>query len=254
MALMAGAASLLFSCQELQSEKPNPPKRDASSELSTVTGSGGEVGLSHSVTVRLVDRHGQGIFKAVPKVTIVDGAGNPVAGTSGGTCGVSNGNGYSSCTVKSNVHGTFFLRVVSPVAFTGGAITFTQITRSLEFITQPSDSAAGAAFAQQPVVRLRDALGNINATGTDSVTLTLTTPNGATLGGGPLTVAGVAGTVTFAGLLVDLSGNYTLTATSGTMTATSSSFQITAGVATQLGFVTQPSAETPANTAFASSR
>ena len=119
--------------------------------------------------------------------------------------------------------------------------------------TQPSAStAAGTAFAQQPVVTIQDAQGNTVTTSSANVTLALTTGTG-TLSG-TATVAAVNGVATFSGLSVDLAGtNKVLTATSGTLTSatTSPAFTITAGTATKVALTTQPSASTAAGTAFA---
>jgi len=80
----------------------------------------------------------------------------------------------------------------------------------ISFTTQPSAStAAGVAFAQQPVVTIKDAAGNTITTGTDStavVTVSLYTGLG-TLAG-TLTKAAVAGVASFAGLAlaIDVAG------------------------------------------------
>lgn len=250
------ATSLVFafslaSCQELESEKPNQPKQIISTANSTVTGTGGEVGLSHAVKVRLANKNNSGLFKLVPTIVAVDGTGAVVAGITPGGCSVTDGFGYSNCTINSNVAGTYTLKVTSPAVFTGGTITFNQITRSMQFSTQPSASTvSGVAFAAQPVVRFLDRVGTLNASATDSATLALTTPGTATLSG-TTTVAAVAGVATFAGLSVNIAGSYSFTATSGSLTSVGSdTFTITAGAASKLGFTRQPSSSTSANIAF----
>src|ERR1035441_1321646 len=131
----------------------------------------------------------------------------------------------------------------------------------LVFTTQPSAStAAGVAFATQPVVKIEDASGNAVTSGADStvsVTLTLTTGTG-TLGG-TATMNAVAGVADFAGkgLNINLVGaDKVLTATAtiaaGTKTSTTSpAFAITFAPASQVVFTTQPSASTVAGVAFA---
>jgi hypothetical protein len=247
-----GVLFSLASCQELEAEKPNGPKQIVDATRSTVTGTGGEVGVAHAVRVRLVNARGFGLTKIVPQLVGVNGSGAVVAGVVSGGCSATDELGYSNCTVTSSVAGTYNLKVTSPVVFTGGAIAFTQITRSLRFVTQPSTAAvSGTAFATQPTVELLDRVGTRNATGTDTVTLSLTVPGTAVISG-VVAQAGVAGLATFAGLSVNIAGTYTFTAASGSATSVASdSFTITAGTASKLGFTTQPSSSTAANIAFA---
>jgi hypothetical protein len=74
------------------------------------------------------------------------------------------------------------------------------------------------------------------------VSLTLTTPAGATLAcTGTTTTAAVAGVATFAGCSINLPGTYTLTATDGALTtAASTSVVVSVGPAAKLAFTTQP--------------
>ena len=123
----------------------------------------------------------------------------------------------------------------------------------LAFTTQPSATAASqAAFANQPKVQIQDAGGNPITTDTRTVTIALTTPNGATLACAPNSQAAVAGLATFTGCKIDKAGTYTLTATDGALASgVSSSVTITAGTANKLAFTSQPSGG-PAATPFAS--
>jgi len=119
----------------------------------------------------------------------------------------------------------------------------------LVFTTQPSASTvAGSAFAQQPVVEIRDMDDDLINTATDEVTLSFIGPGAIA---GTLTVAAVAGVATFAGLSCDTPGTgLELVATAyGAEPETSSTFAITP--AFQLVFTTQPSASTAAGSAFA---
>ncbi len=112
----------------------------------------------------------------------------------------------------------------------------------LAFSTDPSNSTGGTAFATQPVVTLQDAGGNTVTTATTSVTLALTTANGATLTCTTNPNAAVAGIATFAGCAVNRAGAYTLTATApGRTAAVSASFVNSVGAATKLVFTTSPS-------------
>lgn len=115
---------------------------------------------------------------------------------------------------------------------TAGAAT------QLTFTVQPGSAVAGAAITPAPIVTVRDALGNVAAGFTGSVTLgILTGPSGSTLGGST-SVAAVAGVATFSSLSVNRAGSYQLTATSANVpSAASSVFSATAGAASQLVLV-----------------
>jgi hypothetical protein len=111
------------------------------------------------------------------------------------------------------------LRASQEVAQTGVALAFAQ---------DPTAALVGAVIAPAVTVNVLDDLGNIcthdNST---SVTVALTTPGGATLGG-TLTVTAVAGVATFDDLIVDTAGTYTLTATGLTTPDESASFVVSA--------------------------
>lgn len=109
---------------------------------------------------------------------------------------------------------------------------------SLIFATQPGGGGAGAAWDQQPVVQVLDAFGNIASS---SATVFLTVASGTGALSGAVSRNAVGGVVSFAGLSIDLIGNKTIHADSAGLTpATSASFEITAGPAARLAFVTQP--------------
>src|SRR5204863_6994505 len=108
------------------------------------------------------------------------------------------------------------------IVFSAGAATQLVVT------TQPSpQTAPSTAFAQQPIVKIEDVLGNVVTTGADStrvVTVSLTTGTG-TLSG-TLTKTAVAGVADFAGLKIDLKGSdkvLTFTTTGGIITSTNTS-------------------------------
>jgi hypothetical protein len=133
------------------------------------------------------------------------------------------------------------------VTITAGAAS------TLAFITSPSDSIGGVAFASQPVVAVQDAGGNKVTTSGAPVTLTITTPAGATLACAANPTNAVAGVATFVGCSISLkTGTYTLTAASSGLTnGVSASFTISVGPATKLAFTTSPSSSTAVNTGFA---
>ena len=101
----------------------------------------------------------------------------------------------------------------------------------LVFTTQPSTSTvAGVAFAQQAVVKIEDASGNVVTSGTDStVSVTLTLSTGTGILGGTVTMNAVAGVADFSGKGLNINqvgSDKVLTATAtvaaGTKTTTTS--------------------------------
>jgi hypothetical protein len=123
----------------------------------------------------------------------------------------------------------------------------------LAFSTAPSPTtSSGTALATQPVVTIQDAAGITTSTDTSSVTLTLTTPAGASLTCTSNPTTATSGIASFTGCTIDTAGTYTLTATDGSLTsATSSIVTITAASAAKLAFTTAPSPTTTSGTALA---
>jgi hypothetical protein len=105
---------------------------------------------------------------------------------------------------------------------------------ALAFTTQPSNVASGAAITPAVQVAVQDNFGNTVSTATNAITVSLTVPNGATLGG-TLTRNAASGVATFTGLTVDRAGAYTLTAVAtGLTSGTSASFVVSSGAVTRL--------------------
>src|SRR5439155_753912 len=123
------------------------------------------------------------------------------------------------------------------VTITAGAAT------QLTLTTQPSSTAqSGVAFAQQPVVQLRDGAGNAVSQSGVTVTAAIAT-GGGTLGGTLTATTTSGGTASFTNLSVTGTvGDRTLSfSATGLTVATSGTITVTAGTATQLTLATQPS-------------
>src|SRR2546425_891972 len=123
---------------------------------------------------------------------------------------------------------------------TVGAGTATQLTLT----TQPSASAqSGIAFAQQPVVQLRDGSGNAVSQSGVTVTAAIATGGGA-LGGTLTTTTDGSGVATFTNLAITgTAGDRTLGfSATGLTGGTSGTITVGAGAAAQVTFTTQPSA------------
>src|SRR5205823_5322192 len=132
------------------------------------------------------------------------------------------------------------------IAITAGSATQLSIT------TQPSSSAqSGAAFAQQPVVQLRDASGNPAGEAGVTVTAAIAT-GGGTLGGTLTATTNASGVASFTALsTTGTAGDRTLSfSATGLSSATSGTISITAGVATQVSITTQPSSRVGSGAGF----
>src|SRR5207248_3089524 len=139
-------------------------------------------------------------------------------------------------------------------AATSGTITITAgAATQLSITTQPSSSAqSGVAFAQQPVVQLRDASGNPVSQAGVTVTAAIATGTG-TLGGTLTATTNGSGVASFTNLAITgAAGDRTLTFSgTGLTSATSATITITGRAATQLSITTQPSTTAQGGVAFA---
>ncbi len=200
-----------------------------------------------------------------PQVRVTDASGNPVAGVSV-TFTVTGGGGSAAAVATTDASGfaavTWTLGSVAgpntldaSAALAGGtstvSFTATGLAGSagrLAMATQPSTTAqSGVAFAQQPAIQLQDQNGN-NVT-TSGVAITV--QSSGALGGNTVAVT-VNGVATFTNLsLTGLAGSYQLTFTGTNLTGvTSAPVALSAGAASKLVVITQPSSPTPSGTPF----
>src|SRR5439155_143758 len=205
-------------------------------------------------------------FSQQPVIQVRDAAGNP-AGGAGLTVTAVIASGPSGATLTnatattvasgaatftglaiSGTAGSYTLRFESGTlsAVTSGTITLSAGTATQLTITTPPSATAssGAAFAQRPVIQVRDASGNpaggagltvaaAIASGPAWATVTDATATSPACLDAALPVLAISGTA----------GSYTLRFESGTLSAvTSGTITLSAGTATQLTITTPPSA------------
>jgi lysophospholipase L1-like esterase len=192
-------------------------------------------GAASNVTVTVRDAVGGAIagLEASAFTVSVSGSaqnGTVTAGATPGTYGFTVTNTVAeTVTVGVQVEGVTLSQ--SPtIQFVAG--TATQLT----LVTQPSSTApSGAAFPQQPVVRLQDANGNAVALQSIPVTAAITTGGGA-LGGTATVTTDAAGVATFTNLSISGTvGARTLAfSATGLATVTSQTITLTAGAAAQI--------------------
>jgi hypothetical protein len=204
------------------------------------------------------------VFSQHPVVQLQDAQGNPVAQAGVAvTAALASGSGSLGGTITVNTDGTGSatftdLAITGPTGqytmrFTALGLTPTVpstiiaigagVATKLAFTQEPSNVTAGAHITPGVQVTIEDGSGNVVSSATDPVTIAIgTNPGGGTLSG-TLTVAAAGGVATFSDLSINKAGNgYTLAATSGSLTgATSSPFDVTAGAANKLVFITEPS-------------
>ncbi len=211
-------------------------------------------------------------FLQQPVLQLRDGAGNPVsqtgvvvtatiatgAGTLGGTLTATTSAAGVATFTNLSITGATGDRTLSFTATgltvaTSGTVTVSPGTATqLAITTQPSGAAqSGIAFAQQPVLQVRDVSGNAVSQGGVVVTATIATGSG-TLGGTLTATTSAAGVATFTNLsITGATGDRTLSfAATGLTGATSGTVTVSSGTATQLTITTQPSATAQSGIAF----
>src|SRR6184192_3466872 len=200
--------------------------------------------LTPAVQVAAQDAAGNTVPSFTGSVTLALGGTNPAGGVLAGTTTVAVVNGVASfATLSVDKSGDYWL-AARATGLSGGTSSDFSVSPGaathLTFTVQPGTTTAGHQIAPAVKVAAQDALGNVVPSFTGSVTVALgSNPAGSTLSG-TMTVAAVNGVATFVDLSLNkTSTGYWLTAT-GLNTATSSSFNVTAGVATQLVFGTEP--------------
>ncbi|QSQ27551.1 hypothetical protein JY651_22715 [Pyxidicoccus parkwayensis] len=211
--------------------------------------------ITPAVKVSVRDAFNNTVTGSTASITLSMSA-NPGASTLGGTLTVNAVNGvatFPDLTLDKVANNYSF--AAASTGLTGTTSTLFNVAAGaaskLAFTTQPANVAAGATFATSVKVTVQDAFGNTVTTPAVSVGVALgNNPSGATLGG-TTTATTASGVATFANITVDKLGTgYTLVAASSPLTGvTSNAFNVTAGPASKLAFITPPG-NTTAGTAF----
>ena len=174
--------------------------------------------ITPAVQVAVQDSNGNVVTNATNPVTLALTGGSGL----GGTLTVTPQNGIATFSDLSlSTAGSYTLSATSSGLTSATSSSFT-ITApggggspspvTLAFLQQPSNALTGATISPAVQVAVKDSNGNIVATATNPVTLTLV---GGTGLGGTLTVAAQNGIATFSNLTVSNAGSgYTLSATS----------------------------------------
>ncbi|MEO8621373.1 MAG: hypothetical protein ABI625_09930 [bacterium] len=201
-----------------------------------------------------------------PSVKVLDAFNNPVAGIavtftvgSSGSLVSNDGPLGTSTSVSTNASGvasltrwilgntargytvtaTANVNAGSPVGFSANAVAGSGTTLALLAVASPT-ATNGAALVTQPVVQLKDALGNSVATPGVVVTASITSGNGLLTNATATTDA--AGTATFSGLTITgVAGSFVLGFSAPSYTAVSlGAVLVSAGAITQLAVTPSP--------------
>jgi len=191
------------------------------------------------ITVTVQDTYGNKVITATDSITITNTgltlANNIVAAVAGAATfdAVTVGGLAGSWTLSASAAG--FANSTS-VAF---ALTGFATANKLGFITQPSETIAGAVFSPVVVVAAQDKYGN---TVTDYSAPDVTITGVGTTLVGTITLTPLSGVVTFSDVTVGtvIATGCAISATSGVLTGISTTFNVTPATAYQLAFTTQP--------------
>lgn len=196
--------------------------------------------LTDSLTVRLVDDNGNGVGGKAISWLVAPGSGtvSPVNVTTSPT-----GIAQTSWTLGAGQGANHLNAVFSgvpPVPFTATGTSGSAV--KIAFTVPPVNTSAGSAITPAVKVAFQDAGGNTVTSVNGTVTLAIgSNPAGGTLSG-TVSVGAVNGVATFSNLSIDKVGaGYTLVAgADGFADVTSQTFDILAGGANRLVFLTGP--------------
>ncbi len=147
--------------------------------------------------------------------------------------------GLSIATIGTGKQLTFSTAGLTNVVSSSFSITHGSASQ-LVFTTQPSGGNAGSVWAAQPVIEIRDSLGNLVNSGSSSTqSVSLSVAGGGSLVG-TTSVNAVGGVATFSGLSMTSAGSKVITASLGTIVRASNAFNINVGSASKLAFTVQP--------------
>ncbi len=191
-------------------------------------------------------------FTTQPSVAVTDAAGNTITTDNSSVVTMTTSAGFTVGTVsKTVVNGiATFTNAglagtsgsVPILTFASGALTSATSTvnlvagsaKSLNLNTQPAGAASGSAFTTQPVLFVKDTLGNTRTQDNTTVVTMTVDLNGAVVGNASATAVNGVVTFTNVGIMGTAGTLYTLTFSSAGLQATTKTITPTAGTATQL--------------------
>src|SRR6267378_462217 len=202
--------------------------------------------ITPAVQVTARDAQGNTATGFTGNVTVAIGT-NPNGGTLSGTATVAATAGvasFATLSINKSANGyTLTAAAAGPTSATSAAFAINPgAATQLAFTVQPTGTSAGSVITPAVQVTARDAQGNTATGFTGTVTVAIgANPGGGSLSG-TISVAAVAGVVTYGNLSIDRTGTgYSLTAASGGVAGTTSTaFDVSAAAANKLVFTVQP--------------
>jgi uncharacterized repeat protein (TIGR02543 family) len=200
------------------------------------------VNISPSITVHVQDGFGNDVSGAGVSIDMTISSGTGILG--GSTSRNTTGAGVATFNnLNITTAGVKVLTASSTGLTSAVSNSFTILPASASqvvLIQQPTNTTAGATITPAVTAQIRDTFGNDVTTAGTPVTMSLSSGTG-TLSGTTSQLTNSSGLATFSDLIINLSGTKSLTAAStGLTSAISSAFTISAGSATQVVFIQQP--------------
>lgn len=265
--LKASASGLIGACSNAVAVSVGPASRLVFSTQPSATATAGTAFAIQPV-VRVTDAGGNFVATGAYPITIAAFSDVTCTTAATGTFSVttnpvtSSGGISSFAGVRHTKSGNLYIRASATglAAACSNAVAISSATASvIAFAPQPPAAAvAGAAFATQPGVEVRDTYGNRVTSSSLSITLaaftnaTCTTAALGTLSATTNPLAATSGLATFSGLNYTKAESIYLRASATGMTSICSTVvAVAAGSASRLAFSTQPSATATAGTNFA---
>ncbi len=208
---------------------------------SPISGSAGNT--LGALKVAVEDQYGNLLTGNTSTVTL-SVAGGPGSLTAGSTTSVAAVNGiatFSNLTL--NTSGVYTLSV-SDGTLAGATTTNVVISPStaakLAFLVVPVTGITGTALSPSLTLAVEDQFGNLVTNNSSAITLSVATGPAGFAAGSKLTVNAVGGIATFANLMLNTVGTYTLTATDGALTKSTSQTLVVTGPPAKLVIQTTP--------------
>jgi adhesin/invasin len=199
--------------------------------------------ITPPITVQIQDTFGNNVSTVASVAMSINSGTGTLSGTTTQTTNVLGLATFGNLSI--NLSGAKQLKAKSAGLDSALSAAFTinpAAATKLAIQTQPSATAtAGLAFAQQPVIRIEDAFGNL-VTSDNTTTITAARSSGIGTLQGTTSLAAVAGIVSFTNLRHNVSGSITIQFTSVPVRTpvTSSSIVINAAAASKLVLTQQP--------------
>ncbi len=199
--------------------------------------------VSEPPSVRAVDAGGNAVSGVNVTFTVLSGGGSISPASPATVTTAANGVAAITSWTLGVTPGTNAVRAVS-TGLSGSPVTFSATATigspvQLAITRQPAGATSGVVLGTQPVVEIRDAVGNRVVGATSAVTATVATGNGELVG--TRTVNAVNGVATFANLQVNGSGGHTLRFSVTGLTSAVSGNLVVTQVASSLALRQQPS-------------